>query len=115
MQSSVMQKNNADQTIKDFNKFGKANISIKEMENKRQDLRKKMNKVESNMSRKEKKVTGNLKPSDLHLGDGVKVLSLNLKGTVSTSRMPKVIFWYRWVSCDPRSISPIWYCYRKKL
>ena len=54
------------------------------MENKRQDLRKKMNKVESNMSRKEKKVTGNLKPSDLHLGDGVKVLSLNLKGTVST-------------------------------
>ena len=44
----------------------------------------KMNKVESNMSRKEKKVTGNLKPSDLHLGDGVKVLSLNLKGTVST-------------------------------
>ena len=60
----------ADQTIKDFNKFGKANISIKEMENKRQDLR--------------KKVTGNLKPSDLHLGDGVKVLSLNLKGTVST-------------------------------
>ena len=74
----------ADQTIKDFNKFGKANISIKEMENKRQDLRKKMNKVESNMSRKEKKVTGNLKPSDLHLGDGVKVLSLNLKGTVST-------------------------------
>ena len=74
----------ADQTIKDFNKFGKANISIKEMENKRQDLRKKMNKVESNMSKKEKKVTGNLKPSDLHLGDGVKVLSLNLKGTVST-------------------------------
>ena len=74
----------ADQTIKDFNKFGKANISIKEMENKRQDLRKKMNKVENNMSRKEKKVTGNLKPSDLHLGDGVKVLSLNLKGTVST-------------------------------
>ena len=74
----------ADQTIKDFNKFGKANISIKEMENKRQNLRKKMNKIESNMSKKEKKVTGNLKPSDLHLGDGVKVLSLNLKGTVST-------------------------------
>ena len=77
-------KDYADETIKNFHKFGKANISIKEMENKRQDLRKKMNKVESNMSRKEKKVTGNLKPSDLHLGDGVKVLSLNLKGTVST-------------------------------
>lgn len=74
----------ADQTIKDFNKFGKANISIKEMEAKRQNLRQKMNKVEGNMAKKEKKVTGNLKPSDLHLGDGVKVLSLNLKGTVST-------------------------------
>lgn len=74
----------ADQTIKDFNKFGKANISIKEMEAKRQNLRQKMNKVEGNMAKKEKKVTGSLKPSDLHLGDGVKVLSLNLKGTVST-------------------------------
>lgn len=74
----------ADQTMKNFHKFGKNNISVKEMEAERQRLRQKMTKVEKNISLKEKKPTGNLKPSDLHLGDGVKVLSLNLKGTVST-------------------------------
>jgi DNA mismatch repair protein MutS2 len=74
----------ADQTMKDFNKFGKQNISVREMEAERQRLREKMTKVEKNISIKETKKTGNLKPADLHLGDGVKVLSLNLKGTVST-------------------------------
>ena len=74
----------ADQTMKDFHKFGKNNISVKEMEAQRQHLRQKMNKIEKNISIKESKPTGTLKPSDLHLGDGVKVLSLNLKGTVST-------------------------------
>lgn len=74
----------ADQTMKNFHKFGKNNISVKEMEAERQRLRQKMTKVEKNISIKETKTTGTLKPSDLHLGDGVKVLSLNLKGTVST-------------------------------
>lgn len=74
----------ADQTMKDFHKFGKNNISVKEMEAERQRLRQKMNKIEKNISIKKSKPTGTLKPSDLHLGDGVKVLSLNLKGTVST-------------------------------
>ncbi|MDO4444197.1 MAG: endonuclease MutS2 [Bacillota bacterium] len=74
----------ADQTMKNFHKFGKSNISVKEMEAERQRLRQKMTKVEKNISIKEPKTTGTLKPSDLHLGDGVKVLSLNLKGTVST-------------------------------
>ena len=31
-----------------------------------------------------RKKAGTLKPSDLHIGDSVKVLSMNLKGTVST-------------------------------
>ncbi len=74
----------ADQTMKEFHKFGKENVSVKEMEAERQRLRQKMNKIEKNISIKEKKQTGNLKPSDLHLGDGVKVLSMNLKGTAST-------------------------------
>lgn len=74
----------ADQTMKNFHKFGKNNISVKEMEAERQRLRQKMTNVEKNISIKETKTTGTLKPSDLHLGDGVKVLSLNLKGTVST-------------------------------
>ena len=74
----------ADQTMKNFHKFGQANISVKEMEAERQKLRQKMTKVEKKISIKEKKTTGSLKASDLHLGDGVKVLSLNLKGTVSS-------------------------------
>lgn len=75
----------ADQTMKNFNKFGKENISVKEMEAERQKLREKMNKVEKNISIKKEAKSGNLKPSDLHLGDGVRVISLNLKGTVSTT------------------------------
>ena len=74
----------ADKTMRDFQKFGQNHINVKAMEEERQKLREKMNKVEKKISIKESKKTGNLKPSDLHLGDGVKVLSLNLKGTVST-------------------------------
>ena len=74
----------ADQTMKNFNKFGKESISAKEMEAERQKLREKMNKVEKNISIKKETKSGNLKPSDLHLGDGVQVLSMNIKGTVST-------------------------------
>lgn len=74
----------ADQTMKNFHKFGKNNISVREMEAERQRLRQKMNKVEKDISIKEKKPSGTLKASDLHLGDSVTVLSLNLKGTVST-------------------------------
>ena len=75
----------ADKTMKDFHRFGKENISVKEMEQERQRLREKMNKVEKKMTIKKKAApTKTLKPSDLHLGDGVKVLSMNLKGTVST-------------------------------
>lgn len=75
----------ADKTMKDFHKFGKAGISAKEMEAERQRLRERMNKVEKNISiKKTAPKRGELKPSDLHLGDGVRVLSLNLKGTVST-------------------------------
>ncbi len=75
----------ADKTMKDFHRFGKENISVKEMEQERQRLREKMNKVEKKMTIKKKEAPSRaLKPSDLHLGDGVKVLSMNLKGTVST-------------------------------
>ena len=75
----------ADQTMKNFHKFGKTNISVADMEKERAKLREKMNKAEKNMaSRKAAAPSKTLKPSDLHIGDSVKVLSLNLKGTVST-------------------------------
>ncbi len=71
--------------MKNFHKFGKANISASEMEAERAKLRERLKKTEKNLTKEEaKKPKKALKPSDLHLGDMVKVLSLNLQGTVST-------------------------------
>ena len=81
-------KDYADTTIRNFQKYGAAsNVSAKQMEQERSRLREKMSKVEKNMTLKnepEKKSRKVLTAKDLHIGDGVKVLSLNLKGTVSS-------------------------------
>ena len=79
-------KDYADQTIKNFNKYGKAGIDAKAMEQERSKLRDKMSSVEKNLALKnQKKKTGkNLTAKDLRVGDSVKVLTLNLNGTVST-------------------------------
>ncbi len=78
-------KDYADSVMRDFAKFGRSNVSAKEMEKKRSDLREKMNKAGSDMSIKAEKRSGRaLKASDLMIGDTVRVLSMNVKGTVST-------------------------------
>ena len=75
----------ADTTMRNFNKFGKANVSAKEMEKERERLRTKLSGVEKNLSLKpDKKPKKELRSRDLQIGDSVKVLSLNLNGTVST-------------------------------
>ena len=74
----------ADQTIRQFQKYENENPSIKKMESDRQKLRDKMKKTEEKMALKQKKAVSNVKPAELHIGDTVKVMSLNLKGTVST-------------------------------
>ena len=76
----------ADTTIKNFNKFGKAGIDARAMEQERTRLREKMSSVEKKMAIKPaaSKAAKQLQAKDLHIGDSVKVLSLNLKGTVST-------------------------------
>lgn len=75
----------ADQTMKDFHKFGKSNISVSEMEAERARLRERIQKTEEKLSlKKEQKPKKELKPSALHLGDSVRVLSLNLTGAVSS-------------------------------
>lgn len=75
----------ADETIKNFNKFGKEGMSAKEMEQERNKLRSQLAGVEKGLSL-QSKPTGKKKinPNTLRIGDAVKVLSLNLKGTVST-------------------------------
>ena len=69
-------------------KYGKAaGVSAKDMEKERGKLREKMSKVDKNLSAKNaapKKSQKQLTAKDLHIGDSIKVLSLNLKGTVST-------------------------------
>ena len=79
-------KDYADQTIKDFQKFGRETGSVREMEEKRSALRKKMDKTEKGMARPSKKTSLGQAPKkqELRPGDMVKVISLNLKGTVSS-------------------------------
>jgi len=75
----------ADKTIKDFHKFGKENINLKEMEAERSKLREKMSGVEKNLAYKNNNPAQKKnKPSDFKLGDAVRVLSLNVNGTVSS-------------------------------
>ena len=75
----------ADQTIKNFNKYGSAAPSMKEMEQERSKLRSKMSSLEKDMSMKQKDSQQNHKvPKKLRIGDTVKVLSMNIKGTVHT-------------------------------
>ena len=75
----------ADQTMKIFNKAGQDHMSAKELEKKRSDLRKKMDKAGSKAAMKAPvKNTQKLRPQDLSPGDAIKVLSMNVKGTVST-------------------------------
>lgn len=74
----------ADETIRNFHKFAKENISAKEMEQERDRLRKKMNTVEKNLTLKTDAPTNHQVPKKLRIGDSVKVLSMNLKGTVHT-------------------------------
>ena len=74
----------ADETMKQFRKFGKENISAAELEKERERLRQKMAKTQTGMKIEPKKPQKQHKPSDFKLGESVKVLSMNLKGTVSS-------------------------------
>lgn len=72
----------ADETIRDFNKFGKGNGNISAMEAKRQALGKNINKSKSKAKEEAKPQENHNVPTDLHVGDKVKVLSMNLTGNV---------------------------------
>ena len=73
----------ADETIRNFHKFGKENISAAEMEKERERLRKKIKDTTpaASPSRKAKKAH---KPEEFKLGETVKVLSMNLTGTIQS-------------------------------
>ena len=74
----------ADETLRNFHKFGKENISAAEMEKERERLRKKIKDTSASASLKTNKPKKTYKPSDFKLGESVKVLSMNLTGTIGS-------------------------------
>ena len=77
-------KDTADETIRNFHKFGKAGIDAAAMEKEREKVRKKMDAARQKASVVQKPKENTNVPKKLRLGDSVKVLSMNLKGTVHT-------------------------------
>ena len=77
-------KETADETMRNFRKFGKESISAAEMEKERERLRKKMDAARSGMKLEPVKPRKQHKPGDFKLGETVKVLSMNLTGSVTS-------------------------------
>ena len=84
--ASILQeaKDVADQTIRNFHKYGKNAIDVQAMEKDREKVRKQMDKARQKSSEQKKQTVNNNVPKKLRIGDSVKVLSMNLKGIVHT-------------------------------
>lgn len=74
----------ADTTIRNFNKYGQGQAPMSQMEKERSNLRDKMTEKEKKLSLKKQEQVNHKVPKKLRVGDSVKVLSMNLKGTVHT-------------------------------
>lgn len=74
----------ADETIRNFHKYGKTHMDASAMEKDREKIRKKMAKAQSKSSIQKKEQINHNVPKKLRLGDSVKILSMNLNGTVHT-------------------------------
>lgn len=74
----------ADETMKNFRKFGKENISAADMERERERIRQQIAKTQNSSKIEVQKPKKTYKPSDFRLGESVKVLSMNLTGTVNS-------------------------------
>lgn len=76
-------KDYADQTIRDMNKLAAANTgNMKELEKKRSAVRDKLSKTDERLALKKDQAKKN-RPEDFHPGDSVRVLSMNIKGTIT--------------------------------
>ena len=76
-------KDYADQTIRDMNKLAAGKMdNMKEMEKKRSAVRDKLSKTDERLAQKKEQARKN-RPEDFHPGDTVRVLSMNLKGTIT--------------------------------
>ena len=78
-------KDTADQTIRNINKLAGQSGTGKQLEAERSKLRDKIKDVDKKLAKKtEVKPSKAINPKNLRLGDTVRVLSMNLKGTVSS-------------------------------
>ena len=79
-------KDYADQSMKLFHKFQKDHVDTAAMEREREALRQKLSSAEKGMTQRidRPKQKKQLRAEDIKPGDPVMVLSMNLKGTVST-------------------------------
>ena len=77
-------KETADQTIRQINKLGKSAGYNKELEAEREKLREQLKKTDDKLAVKAKGPSQPISPKKIKIGDGVKVLSMGLKGTVSS-------------------------------
>ncbi len=76
----------ADQTMKEFRKFYEESGTSREMEKKRQAAKKKLDAVNGKLAMKQTaKPSKKNTPADFKVGTTVKVLSMGLEGTVSTT------------------------------
>lgn len=74
----------ADETIRNFNKYGKGQAPMSQMEKERTNVRNKMSDKEKKLALKTKEKVNHNVPKKLRVGDTVKVLSMNVRGTVQT-------------------------------
>ena len=77
-------KETADQTIRQINKLAADSGINKELEAQRTKLREQLKKTDDKLAVKAKGPSQPVSAKKLKIGDGVKVLSMNLKGTVSS-------------------------------
>lgn len=77
-------KETADQTIREINRLASESGVGKELEAQRAKLREQIKKTDDKLAVKAKGPSQPISPKKLKIGDGVKVLSMNLKGTVGT-------------------------------
>lgn len=78
----------ADETIRNFHKFGKEGMSASAMEKEREKIRKQLSSVQPSMpaaSRKKKPQD----PASFKPGESVRVISMNLTGTITSKPDPK--------------------------
>lgn len=84
--ASILQdaKEFADQSIRKYNKWLQEGGNAKDMEQERDLLRERLSGTENTLGNQKRKPSKKISPKSLKVGDTVNVISLGLKGTVST-------------------------------